>query len=290
MARTDRTLMGNAAFGGMGNPNIASLDSGTGYFGWAPDLSNWLDEQAYVRKPLEIVVIESPRFFNLMPNPDRWHASFRNLMETKATRVDGYNAGLEVSTDDHAVGGAGEMQQEPVDVKRARTQPSFSFVEKYGRPIQRMFDIWIRYGIMDPETKFAMLTTLATGKPTDLLADWYSATILAYETDPVHGGVDKAWLTTNMYPLNNGEVAGVRDLNAPETLTRLTIPFSGISATGNGIVKFAEEILAQGSIVNANPFNQASFVRERAADVLAAANAGLEANQRNIADRMVMPS
>lgn len=290
MARTDRTLMGGAAYGGMGNPNIASLDNGTGYFGWAPDLSNWLDEQAYVRKPLEIVVIESPRFFNLMPNPDRWHASFRNLMETKATRVDGYNAGLEVSTDDHAVGGAGEMQQEPVDVKRARTQPSFSFVEKYGRPIQRMFDIWIRYGIMDPETKFAMLTTLANGKPTDLLADWYSATILAYETDPVHGGVDKAWLTTNMYPLNNGEVAGVRDLNAPETLTRLTIPFSGISATGNGITKFAEEILAQGSLVNANPFNRAAFLSEIAPDVRAAAAAGLQANQAGIANTAVMPS
>lgn len=289
MARNEKTLLGNAAFGLMGNPNVSSLDIG-GYFGWTPDLNNWLNEQAYVRKPLELKVIESPRFFNLMPNPERWHAAFRQLIEVKPTRVEGFNAGLTVATDDHAVGGAGEMHQEPVDVKRARSTPTFHYVEKYGRPIQRMLDIWIRYAIMDPEAKYAMLATLANGRPTDLMADWWSGTILAYECDPSHTRVEKAWLTTNFYPTETGEVSGLRDLNAPESLLRLSIPWSGISATGNGIVSFAEELLNETSIVNANPFNKAAYLTEIAADVRAAEDAGLSANQRDVADRAVMPS
>lgn len=132
MKRNEQTLIGNSAYGGMGNnPNMLNLAEG-GFFGWSPDLANTLSEQGYVRKPLEIVVIESPRFFNLMPNPAQWHASFRNLMERKAIRVDGYNAGLTVEADDHAAGGAGEMMQEPTNVVRARTEPSF-FVHRVVR-------------------------------------------------------------------------------------------------------------------------------------------------------------
>lgn len=269
MARSDSLLIGNSAYGVNGNPTALSLDQG-GYFGWSPDLANHLSEQAYVRKPLVARVIESPRFFNLMPNPEKWHASFKNLIENKAVRIDGYNAGLEVSHDEHDVGGGGERRQEPIDVKRARSNPSFTFVEKYGRPIQRMLDIWIRYGIMDPESKFAMITTLANGAPVDMLADWWTGTVLVYEPDPTNQRVEKAWLTTNFSPINNGEVTGIRDMAAASELLRLTVPFTGISAYNQGVFAFAEEIMKATSIVNANPFNAAAFVKEISADVRAA--------------------
>lgn len=289
MLRNEQTLIGNSAYGSMGNnPNMLNLAEG-GFFGWSPDLANTLSEQGYVRKPLEIVVIESPRFFNLMPNPAQWHASFRNLMERKAIRVDGYNAGLSVETDEHAAGGAGEMMQEPTNVVRARTEPSFSFIELYGRPIQRFHDIWIRYAIMDPDSKFAMLTTLGANTPTDLLADWYSATILAYEPDPIHRGIEKAWLTTNFWPLGNGEITGVRDLTTASELSRLTIGYAGVSAVGNGIDAFAKEIMDFTNLTNADPFNKASFIKEIAPDVLAAASAGFKADAERTAAANVAP-
>lgn len=290
MARNERTLIGNQAYGAMfnGGENMLNLAEG-GFFGWSPDLANNLSEQGYVRKPLEVVVLESPRFFNLMPNPPQWHASFRNLLERKAIRVEGFQAGLTVETDDHAAGGAGEMMQEPVNVTRARSVPSFSYIEKYGRPIQRMHDIWIRYSIMDPEAKFAMLTTLGAQAPSDLLADWYSATILVYEPDPIHRGVEKAWLTTNFYPLGNGEVSGIRDLTTASELTRLTIEYSGLSTVGNGIIGFAEEIMNFTNLTNADPFNKASFIKEIAPDVLAAASAGFRADAERTGSSSVKP-
>lgn len=290
MARSDKTLIGEEAYGIMGgNPNASNLDLG-GYFGWSPDLANFLSEQAYVRKPLEIVVIEAPKMFSLFPNPEKWYAAYRNLLERKVTRAEGFEQGIEVVLDEHNVGGAGEMHQEPVDVKRARTQPQLSFVEKYGRPIQRMIDIMTRYGIMDPDSKFPMMATLAANVPTDQLADWYSGTILAYEPDPVHQRVDKAWLTTNFFPQNNGQVSGVRDLTQQSELLRLTIPFTGISAVGNGITAFATEIMKATSIVNANPFNKQAFIKEISADIKAAATAGFGADITETSKNVVMPS
>lgn len=290
MIRNEQTLIGREAYGAMTGTSVAvtSLTEG-GFFGWSPDIGNILSEQGHVPKPLEVVVLESPRFVNLMPNPEKWHASIRNLFERKAIRVEGYQQGLTVETEDHAVGGAGEMMQEPVNVVRARSEPSFSFIDKYGRPIQRLHDAWIRYSIMDPETKFAMLSTLGSKSPSDLLADWRSATILVYEPDPIRGGVDKAWLTTNFYPLNNGEVAGVRDLTTGASLLRLTIPYSGVSAVGSGISAFAEEIMRFTSIHNADPFMKASFIKEIAPDVLAAGNAGFKADAERTGAQNVAP-
>lgn len=289
MLRNEKTLLGNAAYAKLGGgSNSVSLDQG-GFGGWSPDLANTLNEQGYVRKPLEIVVIETPRFCNLMPDPERWHASFRNLFERKAIRVEGFNAGLKVDVDDHAVGGAGEIMQEPINVTRERSDPSFTFVEKQGRPVQRLHDAWIRYSIMDPETKYALLATLGDRAPTDLLADWYSMTLLAYEPDPIHRGIEKAWLTTNFFPMNNGEITGARDLTAAQELLRLTIPYTALTAVGNGIDAFAYEIMNQTSLMNADPFNKAAFIREIAPDVLAAAEAGFRADAERTGASNVSP-
>lgn len=289
MARNEKTLIGNQAYGALGGgTNSTNLAEG-GFFGWSPDLANSLSEQGYVRKPLELVVIESPRFFNLMPNPQQWQASFRNMIERKAIRVEGYQAGLTVETDDHPAGGSGEMMQEPVNVTRARSTPSLSYIDPYGRPIQRFHELWIRYAIMDPDAKYAMLTTLGSRSPSDLLSDWYSATILAYEPDPIHRGVEKAWLTTNFYPLSNGEVSGVRDLTTASELSRLTLEYAGLSAVGNGIDAFATEIMNFTNLENADPFNKASFIKEIAPDVLAAADAGFRADAERTAASNVAP-
>lgn len=291
MPRNEKTFIGNMAYGSMGYGGAQMLNMAEGGFhGWSPDLANYLAEQGYVRKPMEIVVLESPRFFNLMPNPEQWHASFRNLMERKAFRVEGFNAGLTVTTDDHAAGGAGEMMQEPVNVTRERSEPQFSFVEVYGRSIQKFHDLWIRYAIMDPESKYAMLTTLGSQAPNDLLADWYSATLLAYEPDPIHRGVEKAWLTTNFYPLGNGEVTGMRDLTAPSELNRLTLKYSGLSTVGNGINAFAQEIMNMTNLDNADPYNKASFIKEIGPDVLAAAQAGFRADAERTGAANVAPA
>lgn len=288
MARIDNALMNGTAFGRDTTAPMTNLQYG-GQFGWSPDLSQVLGNQAYVRRNLIPVVLEAPRFFQLMNDPARWVASFVSLIEKHCRTIEGYNAGLKASFDDHPVGGGGEMQQEITDMKRDRSEPVFTFIEKYGRPVQTFLEYWMRYGMMDPETKYATVGTLAGGAPSDLLADWYTATILVFEPDPTHTKIEKAWITTNFAPMNNGEVVGRRDLAAAGEMSTLAIPFTGISQYGLGVNVFAQQILDNIRMANANPFNKPAFLQSIHADV-AAATENYKSSVENLGSSVVSPS
>lgn len=270
MARIDNALLDNKAFSKDITNTMLDLTNG-GQFAWSPNHAEWINNQAYVRRNLVPIVLEAPRFFQLMPNADVWVSCFKSLIEKHCRTIDGYQAGLKVSFDDHPVGGAGEVHQEVTDVKRDRSEPVFTFIEKYGRPVQTFIEYWIRYGMMDPETKYAMIGTLTSNVPTDLLADWFTGTILVFEPNPLHTKIEKAWITTNFAPQNNGEVIGKRDLTSASEILTLSIPFTGISQYGLGVNKFAQEILDNIRMANANPFNAPAMLKEISKDVEAAA-------------------
>lgn len=248
---------------------ILDLKNG-GQNGWAPNLTEWVSNQAYVSRPLICIMLEAPRMFTVMPDSQKWISSLKALFELHARTIDGMQAGLKVDTEEHPVGGAGEQQQEVVNVTRERSTPKFTFVEKYGRPIQTLLEYWIRYGLMDPETKYALLGTMNNADVKDLLADWYSATCLFIVPDPMHKKVDKAWITTNMYPLSNGEITAKRDLTAGQEILIHDIEFAGMSQYGLGVNQFAQSILDNINTTNADPFMRPAFINSVSPDVAAA--------------------
>lgn len=234
-----------------------------GQAGWSPNLAELHNNQAYVPRNLTVLAVEPPRFFEFMPNSEVWYASFKALVEKHPIKVSGFKQGLKVAITDHDVGGAGEKQQEYGNVTRDRTEPEFTYVEKEGRPIQRFLDLWIRFGMMDPDAKFALISTLTDAElPTDWLFDWYAGVILAYETDITNRFVDKAWLTTNFFPHETGPIDGSRELTAVREVQTLSIPFSGTSASGHAIVMMAQAIHDNIVKTNASPQNKPAFVQE----------------------------
>jgi hypothetical protein len=269
MSRITDAILANKAFGTGSTQPMLDFTYG-GQQGWAPNLVEWVSNQAYVRRNLICVLLEAPQFFKLMPDPQKWVSSLKSLMELHCKSIEGFNAGLTVETDEHPVGGAGEMQQEVTDVKRARTEPSFTFVEKYGMPIQTFLHNWITYGLMDPDTKFAMVGTLSNQRPEDLLADWYSMSCLFMEPDPQHRKVVKSWVTTNMFPKETGEIIGKRDLTTASEVLNITVPFTGISQFSLGTNLFAQKILNTINMNNSNPYLRPSFIQDISADVNAA--------------------
>ena len=269
MSRLSDALVSGAYARDLDQP-ILDLQFG-GQQGWAPNLTEWVSNQAYTSRPLVCVLLEAPRLFTAMPNPEKWVASLKSLFELHARTIDGFNAGLKVDFDEHPVGGAGEQHQEFTNVTRERTQPKFTFVEKYGRPIQTLLEYWIRYGMMDENSKFALASTLSGGQVTDLLADWYTCTCLFFVPDPLHKKVDKAWITTNMAPMSTGDITAKRDLTTAQEILTLDIEFTGISQYGLGVKNFAQGILDNINIANADPFMRPSFVEKISADVDAAA-------------------
>ena len=244
---------------------------------WTPTLTEWVNNQAYVSRPAICILLEAPKMFSVMPDSQKWIASLKALFELHARSIEGLNATLKPEFDTHDVGGAGEKQHEIVNMTREPSVPKFQFVEKYGRPIQTFLDYWMRYGMMDPETKFALLGTLGNAQVRDLLADWYAATCLFIVPDPLHKTVDKAWVTTNMMPQGLGEITAKRDLSSGQEILTLDVEFTGMSQYGLGVNKFAQTILDQISITNADPFMKPSFIDGVSADVAAAAK-GYENN------------
>lgn len=260
-----------------------------GQNGWTPNLTEWVSNQAYVSRPLVCILLEAPKLFTVMPDSQKWTSSLKALFELHAKSIDGFNAGLKVDVDEHPVGGAGEMQQEFTNVTRERSQPKFTFTEKYGRPIQTLLEYWIRYGLMDPETKFALAGSLGNSQVNDLLADWYTASCLFFVPDPLHKKVDKAWITTNMHPLGTGDITAKRDLTSAQEILTLDIEFTGFSQYGLGIQHFAQGILDNINTTHADPFMKPAMVSGVSADVAAVDGgykAWLESTSKNSVTNM----
>lgn len=238
--------------------------------GFAPNYKEWVSNQSYIRRQLHCLLLEAPKGFNYLPDPESWIVALKQLVEVHAKSIDGLAAGLEVAVAENPTGGANEIQQDPTNVTRARSEPSFVWIDKYGRPIQNFLESWITMLIMDPESKVPGVFALEGVKPDDLLADQYGATMLFFEPDPTHTFVAKAWLSTNMFPLSNGENIGKRNLSDPGEASELNIKFSAISQTGVGVRNFAQSLLDKVNFQNANPNLRPAFMSAVSPDVLKA--------------------
>lgn len=241
-----------------------------GQDGYAPNLAQWISHQAYVQRNLICLLIDAPLGFQYLPDPQFWVGALKSLVETHAKTWTGFAAGVEVDFVENSVSGGGEMQQDPTNVTRARTQPSMTVVDKYGRPVQTLLYEWITNLVADPDSKVPNIATLAGARPTDLLADISTATMLFFEPDPTHSTVMKAWLTTNMMPKATGDITGKRELSAAMESGELTIDWTGISQSSLGVRLFAQTLLDSINLTNANPNLAPAFVSGISGDVLAA--------------------
>lgn len=273
-----------------GRGAMANLARG-GQNGFAPSLNELLTSGTYVQRHLNCIVIDAPKGFQLLPDPDVWVSALKALFEVQAKLIDGFAAGLEVDWGAETnVGFAGEMFQDYVKVSRARSNPSFVFPERYGRPVGNFFRDWITYLLADPNTQYpAIIHVAGSNMPTDWLPDWYTATMLFYETDPIYKTVMKAWLTANMAPKADGEVTGKRDtISSMEAKSETSIEMTGTSMYGHGVIALAQKLLDAQNIGGAVYDNAIAFASEVAADVAKQQTgyvAGIDALRNNVVAR-----
>lgn len=268
MTRKVADLLGSQAFGDQLTQNVIDPSFG-GQGGYAPNLAQWLNNQAYVSKPTIAVVLEAPGFFSLMTDPNKWVEILRAVFETHVRTIEGLRSGITWTFDEHAVGRGGEVQQEVVDAKRERSEPVIGLIDKAGLPFQNFFRIWGQYGMMDPETGFALASNINITDNQPWLADKYTATVMFFEPDMAHKRVVKAWLCTNMMPMNNGDEDGSRDPTAPGTFLELSIPFTALTQVGTGPKLLAQTLLDAMNRTNANPYQRAAFIDGMDAEVAA---------------------
>ena len=218
----------------------------------------WISNQAYVQRNIIPVVIRAPRFFNFMPEPEKWIEAYKALMELHPLTITGLMSGLTVDVDVHAVGGAGEEQEEATNVKRAKTIISTTYKEKANKSIMKYLDAYIRYGIMDPDTKKPLVSELIDSID-DIggmyTADFYTGTVLYIEPDITQKYVVDSWLSTNLFPKTNGERTGKRDIHNAGEAPELTIEWGGITMNNNVVTELAEKILKDLTVLRTIPDN-----------------------------------
>ena len=263
---TEALLEGRAQSEGVTNPML-DLRYG-GQFGLANALGEWVSNAAYVQRNMFPILIAAPKFFQNSIHSASLTAQLRALVELHPRSIEGLQSGMTVETSTTPVGGAGEEQDEFVNVTRQRSNPVFTYNDKYGRPFQRFLEYWITYGLMDPASKVANIGTLAN-YPTDMLPDRYAMTCLFIEPDPTHRQVLKSWLCTNMFPKGTGDITGRRDLTSAMALPDLSIEFTALTQVGGGVDLLGQKIMDYLNITNANPNMRSAFIQDIAQDVLA---------------------
>lgn len=277
MSRLSNTILGDKGYGiGRGTPMVDLVNGGQ--FGQQVDFPAYVSNSQYVRRNLIARLIEAPRGFEYLPDPDKFRAALKALVELHPKSIEGFNSQLTVETQEQQFGGAGEAQEAVSNVTRARSNPSFGYVEKYGRPITTFFDSWITELLMDPITKTPNIITRPenAGRLTqiDLLPDFIGMTVLFFEPDPTFTRVDKAYLCTNMFPKSGAPVEARRDLTSGGEQVEFNIEFTAITQVGNGVNQFAQQLLDQMNLSGTNPNLRPAFLDRISSDVTAVEDTG----------------
>ncbi len=241
-----------------------------GQNGYQTDFRYFHGNTDQIRRNVVAKLIEAPRGFGLLPNGQDYVQALKAIVELHAQTWEGLNKTLTVNSQETPVGGAGEMQQTPSNVVRARSEPSLTIPEKYGMPVQALHRDWITQLIMDPDTKVPGIVSQANNRLTDLLPDMYSMTVLFFEPDPTFTKVLRAWLVGNMYPTTAGDDTGRRDKTQDGEQIIHTIQYTGLQQVGAAVNQFAQRIMDSMNLVGTNPNNAPAFVDKIDADVMSA--------------------
>ena len=123
----------------------------SGQMGYVTDIRYYHGAADYTRRPVIAFLLEGPAGFKDLPNPEKWLASLKALIELHPRSISGLDQSLEVEYSENPFGGAGEQMQTIAKVRRNRSQPQFEWVEKIGTPIKHFWNGYILNLIGNPD-------------------------------------------------------------------------------------------------------------------------------------------
>lgn len=257
-----------------------------GQFGHMMDYTSLVSSTPYVRQHLVAILLEAPRGFKYMERPEIWNASLKAIIEEQSKSITGLTSTLSLENVDNAVGGAGEQISAISNVTREPSRPVHSIDEKYNMSVATFMNSWILELMMDPETKYPNIITRGNVRTqvTDHLVDFYGATVLYFEPDPLFRHVIKAWLCYYVRPADQGApIEGSRDLTSGKEGLTIDITMSATSQIGYGPIELAQKILDTLNVTNANPHQRPAPIDQVSADVRAITDSGYAEGLSNAA-------
>lgn len=270
MARIQNTLMEGLSFNADRAKFAKQADISIGaQYGYQPDAEAYVNNAGYRPQRLISLLVEPPRGFSFLNNPEKTTQVLRQLMEQQSKTINGIRSGLNVEYSERALDGAGRMQRDPTNVTEEISNPAHTWDERYGRSIHTFWMWYIRMLIGDPVTKQPGIMNLSDNVPTDHLPDIYSFTMLYIQPDPLRRRVEEAWLQIGMSPNTSGVLESQYDVTAAADVPEISIEFGGVPFSTLGVLDFAQTVLDKINYVNAGPLARPAFLDKISADVLA---------------------
>ena len=242
--------------------NTPQMDlSKGGQYGYQPHWRAYVSNAGYTPRPLIALLMERPRGFDYLPDPEKSTAVLKSLIENQSKTITGLRTGLTVESTERPIGQAGHQQRDPNNVTEQISEPEHTWDERYGRAIHNFWSWYIRNLIMEPITKQPGLMNIqAEEPPADNLPDMYSFTVLYIEPDPLRRFVSQAWLCTNMFPQSSGELESQFDPTTGQDVPEISITFQAIPVVSVGVNALAQNMLDQINYEGAGPMQRPAWV------------------------------
>lgn len=277
MARLRGTLIEGLSFNQGREDQVRKTDlSLGGQYGYQANFDAYVSNTGYRPQNIIAILLEAPRGFQYLPNPEKSIAVLKALIENQSHQITGLNRGLEIESSERPLGAGGHMQQDPTNVTETQSTPTHVWHERHGAPIHSFWEWYVRNLIADPITKQPGLMNLSDDPPDDHLADMYAFTTLYIEPDPLRRHVVEAWLSTNMYPTEVPTIESQKDATTGQDIPELSMEFASLVMRSAGVREFAQELLDNLNYVNAGPMQRPSFVEGIQPDIEAAEHGYLE--------------
>lgn len=271
MAKKDpNTVMSaNSSYANGANGAVTNLEIPAPY-GYTPDFRYYHAAADYTRRPTIAFLMELPNCFKDTDDPEKWGGSLKALIEMHARTIDGIDYTLEVEHVETPFGGGGEMMQTLSKVRRARSVPVFTWVEKVGMPVSRYWNNYILYFMGEPNSNVAGIIGKGGITPAATYPDYNTFSILFVEPDPTERYALRSTLITNMQPTGQGpEMRMSKDQTSSPEQLQVSLTMTGLQMVGRGVDKLGQMMLDRASQTGIDLNAQPAFLSDREADVAA---------------------
>lgn len=262
LLRDEKYLRGTKAF--------AVDASKGGQFGYMVDIGNYINNTPYVGRHVVPFLLQYPKAFDKYDKDtrDTLVRMLKSLIEVNSRTITGLRSTLQANFMDVAVGGAGEIQQELVNVTRDRAAPSHTWHEVEGCAIGRFWEWVIIHLGMDENSKYPQIVSEGFDITT-LLADMTRFVTAYVEPDRTGRYCVDAYLCANMFPMTAGDRESQRDITADMQGRDITIEFTSLTQRGYGVIALGQALLDTVNYRGANTQYQPAAVDELDANIKA---------------------
>ena len=235
-------------------------------------IHEYMYNSSYLKQDVIPIVLQTPLFFKKLPNGNdgRYDLAVKALFEVHAKSIDGLNSSLTVSTVEEDTGLSGAKFKQPNGTTRADTSITVNLGnERYGLPFETLLDVWIRYGMYDPETKGPLVSKYLDENVKVYGPEWWTCTVLFIEPDVLFKNVVHAWLVSNLFPTSNPDITGKKSESPTKEQRSLSIEFGGLAipTTNIGVIDLANKVLKSLKLYERTPDEIKLPVNEIQADL-----------------------